>query len=123
MHCLAHKGMPVCQAICLPVSSRMMYCTGSLPSSWATTGAFPLLELLNISRNALSGTLVTEWGHDAFSMPSLRDLDLGSNRLLGLMPRAWGVGFQACAALWTLPVEVGRHALDASCVSQLLINH
>lgn len=37
--------------------------SGTLPASWASGGAFPLLNLLNINNNTISGALLASWGN------------------------------------------------------------
>ena len=65
---------------------------GSLPSNWATVGAFAQLSSLNLTNNTLSGTLSSEWGSDLGALPALQQLDLRTNRLTGELPLGWGLG-------------------------------
>lgn len=70
---------------------------GSLPSPWATPGAFPSLAALNISANNLSGPLPPEWGTAGSAFGRLQTLALQENGLEGYLPDEWGAGFQVRA--------------------------
>ena len=65
--------------------------TGSLsnlPESWATTGSFPALEILNLSSAKLGGSLPSSWAQLS-AFPRLKSMYLGYTQLTGTLPSAW----------------------------------
>ncbi|CAL8462229.1 g1760 [Coccomyxa elongata] len=60
--------------------------TGTLPSSWSTLN----LTGLNLDRNLLRGSIPGNWGANG-SFPNLARLQLYSNFLTGSLPAAWNI--------------------------------
>ena len=60
--------------------------TGSLPREWGIN--MTALQHLDLSLNQLSGSLPPEWGN----MAVLQQLDLNNNQLTGPLPPEWGRG-------------------------------
>ncbi len=72
--------------------------TGTVPSAWAEDGAFPVLQVFQVTGSALEGTLPASWGSNG-SFGSITDLEL--NSLSGTLPAEWGspTAFQSLVAL------------------------
>ncbi|CAL8464771.1 g4306 [Coccomyxa elongata] len=68
--------------------------TGSLPAQWGS--GLPALQLINVSSNALTGTLPSVW-----SNLNLTAINLDRNDLVGRIPVDWGImgSFQSLTAL------------------------
>ena len=88
VHCIPSKMLDTAYANAMLVHQNVLtmrfdLCgTGRLPASWGQPGAFPLLQLLSLEANQLSGDLPTAWGSkDAFQV--LSSLGLASNSLSG----------------------------------------
>ncbi|PSC77000.1 kinesin KP1-like isoform B [Micractinium conductrix] len=60
--------------------------TGPFPPAWLADGSFPSLHVLELSGNALSGTLPPQLFR---SLPSLSSLALPTNRFEGGLPEEW----------------------------------
>ena len=60
--------------------------TGSLPSTWFSSGAFPSLQSLELGTNAFTGSLPPLVPS---SLPRLARLDCSDNRLTGTLPSSW----------------------------------
>lgn len=61
---------------------------GTLPDTWADTGAFPALLSLSIWNTPLNGTLPLSWARAA-ALPQLISLELGGCNVGGTLPAEW----------------------------------
>jgi len=62
---------------------------GSLPTGWGTAGAFPALQVLDVSYNTLTGSLPSSWGASGV-LTSLNQLNVAGNSISGTVPASWG---------------------------------
>ncbi|CAK0772056.1 hypothetical protein CVIRNUC_003924 [Coccomyxa viridis] len=88
-NCNLTGGLPAEWAAQLPslthinISSNAL--TGTLPSEWSNLD----LNALNLDRNALTGSLPPAWGVNGSSFTHLTRLSLYANNLTGTIPAAW----------------------------------
>ena len=87
---------------------------GNLSASWANLTSFQTsLRALNLSQNALAGSLPPEW---AGSFKALRALDLSLNALNSTLPSAWGA---AGLGISLTVLALGANVLSVRCSTLL----
>lgn len=78
--------------LCGPSSNAYTYTcnvvAGTLPDTWADTGAFPALSSLTFWNSPLNGTLPVSWARPG-ALPSLISLELGGCSFHGTLPAEW----------------------------------
>ena len=68
---------------------------GPLPASWS---ALTALTFIDLSSNALTGTLPREWASGTL-LVVLRTINLAANQLWSTIPAEWGSGLPGLARL------------------------
>ncbi len=67
-------------------------CVGSLPPSWGSKGAFPMLGRLLLASTDLTGALPAEWGSPA-GFQQLTSLAILGSCISAVLPATWGCTF------------------------------
>ena len=77
---------------------RHICCTGTIPSSWAAAGAFPVMLVFQVTGAPIHGSLPASWGNnESFTTLNLLQVD----GLSGTLPPEWGspTAFQQLSVL------------------------